>query len=127
MAAPLGVDIIGAGNISDQYLTNLTSFPLEVDLYWASAAGADIVPLLDRLGERVTAVHVKDGTLDPIPTIGAAPTDQVSAGSGVVKLTAALDHATSLQYAIVEFDNYEGDIWQGITAGYEFLTARGLV
>lgn len=27
MAAPIGVGIIGAGNISDQYLTNLTSFP----------------------------------------------------------------------------------------------------
>lgn len=27
MAAPVGVGIIGAGNISDQYLTNLTSFP----------------------------------------------------------------------------------------------------
>ena len=100
---------------------------LELDLYWASAAGAEIVPLLDRLGERVIAVHVKDGTLDPTPTIGAVPTDQVPAGSGVVDLTAALDHATSLQYAIVEFDDYDGDIWQGITAGYEFLTARGLV
>jgi len=27
MAAPVGVGIIGAGNISDQYLTNLTTFP----------------------------------------------------------------------------------------------------
>jgi len=27
MAAPLGVGLIGAGNISDQYLTNLTRFP----------------------------------------------------------------------------------------------------
>ncbi|WP_127473990.1 Gfo/Idh/MocA family protein [Microbacterium sulfonylureivorans] len=27
MSAPIGVGIIGAGNISDQYLTNLTSFP----------------------------------------------------------------------------------------------------
>ena len=27
MAAPVGVGIIGAGNISDQYLTNLTKFP----------------------------------------------------------------------------------------------------
>ncbi|MET0296454.1 MAG: Gfo/Idh/MocA family oxidoreductase [Microbacterium sp.] len=27
MAAPIGVGIIGAGNISDQYLTNLTSYP----------------------------------------------------------------------------------------------------
>lgn len=27
MAAPIGVGVIGAGNISDQYLTNLTSFP----------------------------------------------------------------------------------------------------
>ena len=27
MGSPIGVGIIGAGNISDQYLTNLTSFP----------------------------------------------------------------------------------------------------
>ena len=99
---------------------------LEVDLYWAAAGGADTAALVERLGDRVTAVHVKDGTLDPLPTIGSEPTDQVPAGTGVVPLTEALDAAKHLQYAIVEFDSFAGDIWQGVTTGYEFLAARGL-
>ena len=40
---------------------------LELDLYWAAAGGADVVALLERLGDRVTALHVKDGTLEPSP------------------------------------------------------------
>lgn len=99
---------------------------LEIDLYWASAGGADLTALLERLGDRVLALHVKDGTLAPLPTLGSVPTDQVPAGEGVVALTASLDIATSAEYAVVEFDAYPGDIWQGVTVGYEFLAARGL-
>ena len=99
---------------------------LEVDLYWATAGGADVVALLDRLGSRVAALHVKDGTLDPLPTLEGVPTDQVPAGEGAVALTAALDAAPGIRYAVIEFDTYSGDIWQGVTTGYEFLAARGL-
>ena len=100
---------------------------LEVDLYWAAAGGADVVALVERLGDRVVALHVKDGTLEPTPTLGAVPTDQVPAGTGVVPLTAALEAATSARYAIVEFDAYPGDIWAGITTGFQFLEATGAV
>ncbi len=99
---------------------------LELDLYWASAGGADVAALVERLGDRVVALHVKDGTLDPLPSLGTVPTDQVPAGEGVVALTAALDAAHAAQYAIVEFDAYPGDIWAGVRTGYEFLAARGL-
>ena len=34
---------------------------LEVDTYWAYAGGADVPALLGRLGDRVVALHVKDG------------------------------------------------------------------
>jgi sugar phosphate isomerase/epimerase len=34
---------------------------LEVDTYWAYAGGADVPALLRRLGDRVVALHVKDG------------------------------------------------------------------
>jgi len=85
-----------------------------------------VAALVERLGDRVTALHVKDGTLQPLPSLGAVPTDQVPAGEGVVALSAALDAAHSAQYAVVEFDAYPGDIWQGVRVGYEFLTARGL-
>ncbi|MGV8886006.1 MAG: sugar phosphate isomerase/epimerase family protein [Microbacteriaceae bacterium] len=102
------------------------SVVFEIDLYWAAAGGADVVGLLERLGTRVVALHVKDGTLDPLPSLGGIPTDQVPAGTGVVPLAAALDAVPHARFAIIEFDHFEGDIWQGITAGHEFLTARGL-
>ncbi len=36
---------------------------LELDLFWALTGGQDIVSLVDRLGERLVAVHVKDGVV----------------------------------------------------------------
>jgi sugar phosphate isomerase/epimerase len=131
---------VGYHNHNQEFLTKIDGrFPIEIfaelldegvslelDLYWASAGGADVVALLQRLGDKVTALHVKDGTLEPLPSLGAIPTDQVPAGEGVVALSAALDAAPNVQYAIVEFDAYPGDIWQGVKVGYEFLAARGL-
>ena len=40
---------------------------LEVDTYWAFAGGADVPALLRRLGDRVAALHVKDGDGDARP------------------------------------------------------------
>jgi sugar phosphate isomerase/epimerase len=99
---------------------------LELDLYWAAAGGADVPALVRRLGDRVVAAHVKDGKLDPLPSTREIPTNQLPAGDGGVPLTAALDAATNLRYAIVEFDTYGGDIWEGVAASREFLVARGL-
>ena len=62
---------------------------LEVDLYWAAAGGADLVPLLQRLGDRVRFVHVKDGALP------GSIEDQVPAGQGDVLLDAALEAASA--------------------------------
>jgi len=100
---------------------------LEVDLYWAAAGGADVAALVERLGTRVVALHVKDGTLEPTPSLGVVPTDQVPAGTGAVALSAALDAAAFARYAIVEFDAYQGDIWEGVTAGFAYLESKGAV
>jgi sugar phosphate isomerase/epimerase len=93
---------------------------LEVDLYWAAAGGADLVPVVQRLGDRVRFVHVKDGTLP------GTKEDQVPAGEGDVSLDAALDAASSAELAIVEFDAYRGDILQGVAASFDYLSGRGL-
>jgi sugar phosphate isomerase/epimerase len=100
---------------------------LEVDLYWAAAGGADLVALIERLGTRVVALHVKDGTLEPLPSVHSVPTDQVPAGTGAVDLRGALEAAASARWAIVEFDAYHGDIWDGVTAAFEFLESWGAV
>jgi sugar phosphate isomerase/epimerase len=96
---------------------------LEVDLYWAAAGGVDPVGLLQRLGDRVHAVHAKDGLIRPGITSREMPADQLPAGRGDVPLTEALAAGTSVAYAVIEFDRYEGDIFEGIAESYEFLTA----
>ena len=87
---------------------------LEVDLYWVARGGVDPVALLRRLGERVVAVHAKDGTLDPEALAAYPPADQVPAGEGVVPLAEAIAAAPALELAIVEFDHYEGDLFDAI-------------
>jgi sugar phosphate isomerase/epimerase len=92
---------------------------LEVDLYWAAAGGADLVPLLQGLAERVRFVHVKDGALP------GAIEDQVPAGQGDVPLDAALEAASHAELAVVEFDAFGGDILQGIADSFGYLTSKG--
>lgn len=87
---------------------------LEVDLYWVARAGVDPVALLERLGDRVIAVHAKDGTLDPALAAAYPPADQVPAGDGAVPLAEAISAATALELAIVEFDHYDGDVFDAI-------------
>lgn len=101
---------------------------LEVDLYWAALGAADVPELLKRLGDRVVAVHVKDGTLDSEPTEDfALPADQVPAGQGVVPLAASLAAAPSIEYAVIEYDAYPGgEILDGVAASYAWLTEQGL-
>lgn len=97
------------------------SVALEVDLYWAAAAGTDLPGLLGVLGERVIAVHIKDGPLRPGITTRPLPTDQRPAGTGDVPLLEALRANSSIEFAVVEFDHYEGDIYDGIAASRGFL------
>ncbi len=89
---------------------------LEVDLYWAFVGGADVAALLRRLGERVVALHVKDGdgTLDT--------SRQVAAGSGVVPLADAVV-AAPRALRIVELDDTAGDMLDAVRASREFLVS----
>ncbi len=95
---------------------------LEVDLYWATASGVDPVDLLGRLGDRVVAVHVKDGPMRPGITSREMPQDQAPAGQGDVALAAALEAGTNVEYAVVEFDHYEGDVFAALRESYGWLS-----
>jgi sugar phosphate isomerase/epimerase len=91
------------------------SVVLEVDTYWATAGGADAAALLGSLGERVHAIHVKDGGL------AVDASGQLPAGQGRMPLAEVLAAAPDA-LRVVEFDAYEGDIYEGIAASYAFLT-----
>jgi sugar phosphate isomerase/epimerase len=88
---------------------------LEVDTYWATAGGEDAPELLHRLGDRVRAIHVKDGGL------ATDASGQVPAGQGQVPVADVLAAAKDALW-VVEFDKYDGDIFEGIAASYAYLT-----
>lgn len=107
------------------------SVVLEVDLFWVQTAKQDVPAVLGRLGDRVTALHVKDGIVgaDPFgPGADAVPPplDQRSAGKGEVPLLEYMAAAPSTEYAIIEFDHYDGDIFEGIQGSVDYLTANGV-
>jgi sugar phosphate isomerase/epimerase len=88
---------------------------LEVDTYWAAVGGQDPVELLGRLGDRVRFVHIKDGPAT------ADTSRQLPAGQGVIPVRGVLAAASALEVAVVEFDEYAGDLFEGIAASLAFL------
>lgn len=105
---------------------------LEVDLYWAATAKQDVSSLLSRLGSRVRALHLKDGILGPDPFSPGAPRldpatlDQRPAGQGELPLLTYLAAAPSTEFAVIEFDAYDGDIFDGIGQSATYLRANGV-
>jgi len=91
---------------------------LEVDIYWAQTGGADPAALLERLGERVGLVHVKDGPCTPSDPM-------VAVGDGKVDVPAALA-STDAAWHIVELDRFDGDMWEAVERSYDYLVRNGL-
>jgi len=92
---------------------------LEVDTYWAAVGGQDPVELLNRLGDRVKFIHIKDGPLNKDNKA------QQPAGQGKVPVMDVIAAAKSLEVGVVEFDDYSGDIFEGINESLSFLNAAG--
>ena len=88
---------------------------LEVDTYWVAVGGQDPVQLLQRLGDRVKFIHIKDG---PLTTDTKA---QQPAGQGRVPVLEVIAAAAALEVGVVEFDDYSGDIFDGIAQSLAFL------
>jgi sugar phosphate isomerase/epimerase len=90
---------------------------LEIDTYWAQAGGADPVELLQRLGKRVVAIHIKDGD-------GSLDTKkQVAVGSGDLPIERILAAAPASAIGVVELDDFDGDVFDAVRDSYTFLTA----
>jgi len=113
---------------------------LEVDTFWATVGGADTPALLRALGDRVVAIHVKDGRIDgdiatvlPSSTsaldvpdaLKAAFENQTPAGRGDLDVNAILDAAPQA-LRVIEFDAYKGDVFEGIAESFAWLKANDI-
>jgi sugar phosphate isomerase/epimerase len=91
---------------------------LEVDTYWVAVGGQDPVDILTKLGDRAKLIHIKDG---PVNTDTKA---QQPAGKGRVPVLDVIAAAKSLEVGVVEFDDYAGEIFEGIAESLAFLNAH---
>ncbi|MEY9849852.1 sugar phosphate isomerase/epimerase family protein [Streptacidiphilus sp. MAP5-3] len=86
---------------------------LEIDTYWAAVGGADVPALLRGLGERVLALHVKDG-----PGVRNEPNTAV--GQGTMPIADFLAAAPTAQ-RIVELDSCTGDVFDALAQSHAYL------
>lgn len=88
---------------------------LEVDTYWATVGGADAPAVLRRLGDRVRALHVKDG-----PGVKGEP--HTAVGSGTLSVPEILAAAPDA-WRIVELDECATDVFEALADSHSYLTA----
>ncbi len=88
---------------------------LEIDTYWVEVGGQSAPAVLRELGNRVVAIHVKDGTKDG--NVEA----QVPAGQGQIPIREVLAAAPNA-LPVIEFDFYTGgDVFDGIKQSLTFV------
>ena len=87
---------------------------LEVDTYWAAVGGADPVALLGRLGDRVVALHLKDGPFT------ADIKDQVPLGQGRLPVAGILAAAPGA-LRVLELDDTRGGRFDALATGLAYL------
>ncbi len=89
----------------------------ELDAYWAAVGGVDAAEIATALGDRLIAIHVKDG--DPSGTVE----QQVPAGHGTVPLAEVLAAAPHAR-PVVEFDIIPGEGLDAIAASARWVTEQ---
>lgn len=93
------------GVIPYEELIQKTDLLLEVDTFWVYAAGQDPIALLERLGDRVRLIHVKDGLQDgtgkPLGQ-GTAPVQAVLAYAAAKGLYQVVESETLTPDGITE-------------------------
>lgn len=94
----------------------------ELDIYWASNFGAnDPAGIVAANADRIRLLHVKDG-----PLVWGQPHSAVGSGKlAIPDILAAADEPT-VQYHVVELDDYAGDMMQAVAESYRYLTGEGL-
>ncbi|MFF1380248.1 sugar phosphate isomerase/epimerase family protein [Streptomyces sp. NPDC058308] len=91
---------------------------LEIDTYWAAVGGAEVPGLLRRLGDRVRALHLKDGP-------GTKEDPNVAVGGGTMPVPQILAAAPDA-WRIVEFDSCADDadtLFAGLAASRTYLAS----
>ena len=87
---------------------------IELDVYWAEAAGVDPVRGMQELGSRVAMLHLKDG-----PAMHGQP--MIALGDGRVDVSKVVRAALPSASLVVELDECASDPMDAARRSLEFL------
>jgi sugar phosphate isomerase/epimerase len=93
---------------------------LEIDTYWAAVGGQDVPTLLDRLGDRVRLLHLKDGAAHD----SAGP--MTALGAGTLPVADIIAACPSAEWHIVELDACATDVLSALVDSAQWLFDNGL-
>ena len=96
-------------------------FKFIVDTYWLAIAGQDPAEFIEKLGDRVAAVHFKDLTLDLNTPIMA---EVMEGNLNWEKIFAACEKSGA-QYALVEQDICQRNPFESMEISYNNLLKKG--
>ncbi|WP_136643678.1 hypothetical protein [Subtercola vilae] len=83
-------------------------------------AGADVPALIERLGDRIVLLHLKDGE------IRQDFEGQTILGQGNMPLPASVESARFLEYGVIELDSFSGEVFAEVEGSFEYFTQLGL-
>ena len=95
----------------------------EIDTYWVKTSGQNPTKVVHDFGSRAPLLHIKDG-----PAIkGEKSYEQVPVGKGVMDFPSIIKAGgENIKWLVVEFDEYSGDIFEGVQSSYDYLTKNKL-
>ena len=95
-------------------------FAFILDMYWVTAAGVDASALVEKLGERVCVLHLKDMKVRFDNTATYAPI-----GEGNIDFSKILEKSANVRWAMVEQDTCHGeDPVDCLERSYKYLTSH---
>lgn len=92
---------------------------IELDTYWVAVGGENPVDVLGRLGDRVVALHVKDGPATK------ETKDQVAVGAGSLPIREIIAAAPDA-LRVIELDDSRDNRFTAVADSLAFLTKEGL-
>ncbi len=94
----------------------------EVDTYWVKVAGQNPAAIIERLGERVKFLHIKDGPAVFRDNLAEDNPDPMTAvGKGTQNFPAILKAAKHVEWLVIEMDKTEGDVFEALKESRAYM------
>ncbi|MBP5274731.1 MAG: sugar phosphate isomerase/epimerase, partial [Abditibacteriota bacterium] len=99
----------------------------ELDLLWCAVGNSDPVEVIKKHPKNITMLHCKDGNFDR-PWKEGDKVSQTANGFGSVGIDKArkAGEANCAEWAVVELDGYDGEMWDAVKDSHRWLTENGL-